>query len=55
MDLNTFKRQLQARLSEYNDNEEGYVYYIGSELLGAKPPKMVSWQLSVNISAPSLP
>ena len=25
MDLNTFKRQLQARLSEYNDNEEGYV------------------------------
>ena len=31
MDLNTFKRQLQARLSEYNDNEEGYVYYIGSD------------------------
>ena len=28
MDLNTFKRQLQARLSEFNDNEEGYVYYI---------------------------
>ena len=28
MDLNTFKRQLQARLSELNDNEEGYVYYI---------------------------
>lgn len=28
MDLNTFKRQMQARLSEYNDNEEGYVYYI---------------------------
>lgn len=24
-------------------------------LLGAKPPKMVSWQLSVRISAPSLP
>ena len=24
-------------------------------LLGAKPPKMVSWQLSVNISAPSRP
>ena len=23
-------------------------------LLGAKPPKMVSWQLSVKISAPSL-
>lgn len=31
MDLNTFKRQLQARLSEYNDNEEGYAYYIGSD------------------------
>ena len=31
MDMNTFKRQLQARLSEYNDNEEGYVYYIGSD------------------------
>ena len=31
MDLNTFKRQLQARLSEYNDNEEGYVYYISSD------------------------
>ena len=31
MDLNTFKAQLQARLSEYNDNEEGYTYYIGSE------------------------
>ncbi|MCD8236356.1 MAG: hypothetical protein LUD00_06810 [Prevotellaceae bacterium] len=31
MDLNTFKRQLQACLSEYNDNEEGYVYYIGSD------------------------
>ena len=29
MDLNTFKGQLQARLSEYNDNEEGYVYLIG--------------------------
>ena len=23
--------------------------------VGAKPPKMVSWQLSVRISAPSLP
>lgn len=32
MDLNTFKRQLQARLSEYNDNEEGYIYYIGSDV-----------------------
>ena len=31
MDLNTFKKQLQARLSEYNDNEEGYTYYIGSD------------------------
>ena len=31
MDLNTFKRQLQARLSEYNNNEEGYTYYIGSD------------------------
>ena len=31
MDLNTFKRQLQAKLSEYNDNEEGYTYYIGSD------------------------
>lgn len=28
MDLNTFKAQLNARLSEFNDNEEGYVYYI---------------------------
>lgn len=31
MDLNTFKAQLQARLSEYNDKEEGYTYYIGSD------------------------
>ena len=31
MDLNTFKAQLQARLSEYNDNDEGYTYYIGSD------------------------
>lgn len=31
MDLNTFKGQLQARLSEYNENEEGTVYYIGSD------------------------
>ena len=30
MDLNTFKAQLQARLSELNDNEEGYTYYIGN-------------------------
>lgn len=31
MDLNTFKAQLSARLSEFNDNEEGYTYYIGSD------------------------
>lgn len=31
MDLNTFRAQLNARLSEFNDNEEGYVYYIGSD------------------------
>ena len=31
MDLNTFKAQFQARLSEYNDNEEGYIYYIGTD------------------------
>lgn len=31
MDLNTFKNQLQAYLSEFNDNEEGYVYYIASD------------------------
>lgn len=31
MDLNTFKAQLNARLSEFNDNEEGYVYYITSD------------------------
>mgnify|MGYP000801748108 CR=1 FL=1 len=31
MDLNTFKAQLQARMSEWNDNEEGYVYMIGSD------------------------
>ena len=29
MDLNTFKAQLNARLSEFNDNEEGHVYVIG--------------------------
>ncbi len=29
MDLTTFKSVLNARLSEYNDNEEGYKYYIG--------------------------
>ena len=31
MDLNTFKAQLNARLSEFNNNEEGYVYYIASD------------------------
>lgn len=31
MDLNTFKAQLNARLSEFNDNEEGYVYHIASD------------------------
>lgn len=31
MDLNTFKAQLNARLSEFNDNEDGYVYYIASD------------------------
>lgn len=31
MDLNTFKAQLNARLSEFNDNEEGYIYYIASD------------------------
>jgi hypothetical protein len=31
MDLNTFRAQLNARLSEFNDNEEGIVYYIGSD------------------------
>lgn len=30
MDLNTFRAQLNARLSEFNDNEEGYTYYIAS-------------------------
>ena len=31
MDLNAFKAQLNARLSEFNDNEDGYVYYISSD------------------------
>ncbi len=31
MDLNTFKAQLQARLNEMNENEEGVTYYIGSD------------------------
>lgn len=31
MDLNTFKAQLNVRLSEFNDNEDGYTYYIASD------------------------
>ena len=31
MDLETFKAQLNARLSEFNENEDGYVYYIASD------------------------
>jgi len=31
MDLNVFNGQLNARLSELNDNENGYTYYIGSD------------------------
>lgn len=31
MDLNTFKAQLNALLSEFNENEDGYVYYIASD------------------------
>ena len=31
MDLNAFKAQLNARLSEFNDNEDGYAYYISSD------------------------
>ena len=31
MDLNTFRAQLEARRNEFNDNEYGHVYYIGSD------------------------
>ena len=31
MDFNTFKASLDARLSEINDNDEGYTYYLGSD------------------------
>ena len=31
MDLATFRAGLNARLADYNDNEEGYTYYIGSD------------------------
>ncbi len=29
MDLDTFREQMNALLSEFNDNEDGYVYYLG--------------------------
>lgn len=29
MDLNTFKKQMNVKLKEYNDNEDGRVYYLG--------------------------
>jgi len=31
MDLNTFRKQLQVRCDELNNNEEGFRYYIGSD------------------------
>lgn len=31
MDLNTFKAGLNARLADYNDNDEGYRYYLGCD------------------------
>ena len=31
MDLNTFRAQLNVRLAEFNENEEGYTYYISSD------------------------
>ena len=31
MDLASFKAGLNARLADYNDNEEGFTYYIGSD------------------------
>lgn len=31
MDLSTFKAQMQVKLQEYNDNEEGKVYYLASD------------------------
>ena len=31
LDLNTFIGQLNARLSEFNDNEDGYTYYLASD------------------------
>ena len=41
MDLNTFKAGMNARLSELNDNEEGYTYYLGSD------PNIVSVQSEI--------
>ena len=31
MDLNTFRAQLNVRLAEFNENEDGYTYYISSD------------------------
>ena len=31
MDLATFKAGLNARLADYNDNDDGYTYYLGSD------------------------
>lgn len=31
MDLNTFKKQMNVKLKEYNSNEEGRIYYLGSD------------------------
>ena len=31
MNLQTFKAGLNARLADYNDNEDGYVYYLGHD------------------------
>ena len=31
MDLTTFKAGMNARLADYNDNEDGYTYYLGSD------------------------
>ena len=31
MDLNTFQAQMNVKLAELNDNEDGYTYYIGTD------------------------
>lgn len=31
MDLNTFKKQMNVKLKEFNSNEEGRIYYLGSD------------------------